>query len=62
MENDSETAAFFTFLVNFVHDNSIMQFVEQNGECLPATFHLINWHLEIDDNNNSKLSFLLISI
>ena len=42
------TNKLFQLLVDFVHDEILDQFVNNNGNCDHATFWLINWSIVID--------------
>ena len=47
----------FNCNVNFVYEELLNQFINNNGQCDSSTYYLINWHILIDSSNNSKIKF-----
>ena len=47
----------FKLIIDFVYKEIINQFINDDGECKATTFHLINWPILFENNNNGLLKF-----
>lgn len=45
----------FRFIVNFVYEELINQFINNNAECNSSAFWLINWNLISDKTVDGKI-------
>ena len=48
----TSTARLFRLVVNFVYEELLSQFLNNNGECKESTFLLINWTSIIENSND----------
>jgi hypothetical protein len=54
MQVENYSIKLFKCNVNFVYEELIQQFINNNGNCDEATFFLINWGILFDYNNSNK--------
>ena len=52
---DASTSRIFRFVVNFVYEELLNQFLNNNGECKESTYLLINWTSIVENSNDGKL-------
>ena len=52
----------FRLNVNFVYEELLNQFVNNNGDCKLSTFWLISWGIICDPKNTGKSTFFFFLI
>ena len=52
IDSDETTNRLFRLVVNFVYEELLNQFINNNGHCKDSTFLLINWGSILENSND----------